>query len=245
MFKKISIMVTVLAALILITQPLLAQESASKLQGRIDKTLLNFYQVLPAKVTVKDPGQVTLQGEVRSYADKLNIYNIVARVKGVKGITNNIVVKPDLAGAMVTDNEIKISIENDLKVNSIILAPNEVKVAVKSGIVTLTGTVNNHNEYEMAEQVAGEKVGVKGLDDRLQILATSGKTVPDAEILAIVKDIVSDHFPQSGKNVQVKVASGQVTLSGSIERLWEKHALEKEVKKLVGVKGIVNDLVVL
>jgi osmotically-inducible protein OsmY len=205
---------------------------------------LNYYQFVPAKVTVKDPGQVTLQGEVRSYAEKLNISNIVSRVKGVKGITDNIVVKPDVAGAMVTDNEIKISIENDLKVNSVILAPNEVKVAVKSGMVTLTGTVNNHNEYEMAEQVAGEKIGVKGLDDKLQILSTSGKTVPDAEILALVKDIVADHFPQSGKNVQVKVASGQVTLSGSVERLWEKHVLGKEVRKLIGVKGVVNDLVV-
>jgi osmotically-inducible protein OsmY len=227
--------------LILSGQQAFAQESAGKLTTRIDGALLNYYVVSPVKVTVKDPGLVTLQGEVKTLPEKDNVYMIVARVKGVKQVVNDIAVKP---AAMLSDGQMQTGIVNNLKFDSVILAPDDIQVSVKDGVATLTGTVNTHLEYKAADFEATYQQGVKQVVNKLTILSAAAKPVQDAQLSAAVKDIIADHFPLDQKTVTVKVENGQVVLSGTVQRLWQKRNLENEVRQVIGVKGVVDQLMV-
>ena len=90
-------------------------------------------------VAVRD-GVVTLAGYVDSWADKYRAEKAVSRVKGVRGIANNLEVRLP-SSTERPDPEIARAAVDALKWN--ILVPHDrITVKVHNGWVTLEGTVN-------------------------------------------------------------------------------------------------------
>ncbi len=116
------------------------------------------------KIQIKvQNGFVTLTGEVDWFYQRDDAEAAVRKLTGVKGLSNEIKVKPQVR---VTD--IKQRIETALKRNAEVEA-DAIKVTVQDGRVILDGKVKAWYERELAERTAWSAPGVISVEDRISI----------------------------------------------------------------------------
>lgn len=116
------------------------------------------------KVAVSD-GWVKLEGEVEWDYQRRAAYKAVRDLAGVKGVTNDITVRPKASPA-----EIKMKIGEAFR-RSARLDADRVQVTSEGGKVTLRGTVTSLAEKEEAERTAWAAQGVTAVDNRLTVNA--------------------------------------------------------------------------
>ena len=114
------------------------------------------------KLIVKD-GWLTLEGTVEWQYQKTTAENAVRHVRGVKGVTNVISVKPK-----VEATDIKRKILDAFKRNAEVDA-NRITIETNGSEVILKGTVRSWIEREEAERVAWSAPGVTFVDDRIVV----------------------------------------------------------------------------
>src|SRR5258708_8054623 len=125
-------------------------------------------------IGVKD-GVVTLSGFVRSYWDKDAAEKAAKRVYGVRGVANDIEVKPITAR---TDPEIAREAIQELE-SHVSIPSDKIKVTVEKGWVTLEGTVDWQYQKSLAGSSVKKLRGVVGITNNIavkpQITATEIK----------------------------------------------------------------------
>jgi osmotically-inducible protein OsmY len=132
-----------------------------------------------------------------------------------------------------TDAQLQRDVLDELKWDARV-QPNEIGVAVKDGIVTLTGWVDSFTKKWSAEEAAMRVRGVKAV-----LLPTSSERT-DADIAAAaLRALEWDAFIPTDK-VRVAVSQGWVTLDGEVEWGFEREDAERVVRRLTGVKGVTN-----
>jgi osmotically-inducible protein OsmY len=114
------------------------------------------------KIVVKN-GWVTLEGQVEWQYQRQTAENAVRRIKGVKGVSNLIQLKP-----RVEPSEIKRKIQEAFRRNAELDA-NRITVEVRGGEVILKGTVRSWIEREEAERTAWSAPGVTKVDDQIVV----------------------------------------------------------------------------
>ena len=114
------------------------------------------------KLIVKD-GWITLEGAVEWQYQKTTAESAVRKIKGVKGVTNVIQLKP-----AVQPSDIQRKIQEAFKRSAEVDA-NRITVEAKGSEVILKGTVRSWMEREEAERVAWSAPGVTHVDDRIVV----------------------------------------------------------------------------
>jgi osmotically-inducible protein OsmY len=114
------------------------------------------------KVIVKD-GWITLEGSAEWQYQKTAAENAMRKIKGVKGVTNVIQLKP-----AVEPTDIQRRIQEAFK-RSAELDANRISVEAKGSEVILKGTVRSWTEREEAERVAWSAPGVTHVEDRIVV----------------------------------------------------------------------------
>jgi osmotically-inducible protein OsmY len=114
------------------------------------------------KVIAKD-GKITLEGSVEWNYARERAENAVKRVRGVKGVTNSITLKPKVA-----PYEVRRKIEDAFRRSAEIDA-SRVTVEANGSEVILRGTVKSWAEREEAERAAWAAPGVTKVDNRVTI----------------------------------------------------------------------------
>jgi len=137
------------------------------------------------------------------------------------------------------DTQIQTDVLSELKYDARVL-PNEIGVAVKDGVVTLTGWVDSYTKKWAAEEAAHRVRGVKAVANDIEVRLTTAEERTDADIAAAaVRALEWDAFISVDK-LDVTVSKGWVTLKGSVEWQYQKDDAERVVRRLTGVKGVSN-----
>jgi osmotically-inducible protein OsmY len=125
---------------------------------------LGWHVWVPSNVqaTVEN-GWVTLTGSVRWGYERTSSEDSVRFLSGVKGVSNNITLKPSVQPTAVRD-----AIEKALKRDAEIDAQN-IKVSADGGKVTLAGTVNSWDEREEACAAAWNAPGVTDVENNIAL----------------------------------------------------------------------------
>lgn len=135
------------------------------------------------------------------------------------------------------------------------LDAHDLKVTVDDGEATLTGTVSEDINKELAEQLALGVSGIRNVNNKIKVDAdyvpsrpsserSYGEIVEDATITATVKSklLWSKHAQGLSANVETKV--GKVTLLGTANSSAAKEMAGLLAKNTHGVKTVDNKLTV-
>ncbi len=130
------------------------------------RNILSWTSSLPAdavKVMV-EAGWLTLSGDVAWQYQRQDAADSVRYLAGVTGVSNLIAIKPPVSAVVV-----KAEIEAALKRRAASDAQ-AITVDVKGGDVTLTGTVHNWAERDLATRSAWGTAGVRQVVDKMSLV---------------------------------------------------------------------------
>jgi osmotically-inducible protein OsmY len=142
-----------------------------------------------------------------------------------------------------TDEEIQRDILEELKWNTHVL-PNEIGVAVKDGIVTLTGWVTSYPKKRAAEEAAHRVPGVKAVANDIEVRLAIFAKRTDADLAKAVLNALKWDAALPADLLNVTVSHGWVTLEGEVDYSFQKREAERTIERLSGVKGVINLIVV-
>src|SRR5437870_10776575 len=124
------------------------------------------------------------------------------------------------------------------------LQPNEIGVAVKDGVVTLMGWVDSYTKRWAAEEAAHRVRGVKAVANDIEVRLPGSSERTDADIAAAAIRALHVDAVLPVDKIDVTVSKGWVTLKGEVEWEYQKEDAERVVRRLTGVKGVVNSITV-
>ena len=148
---------------------------------------------------------------------------------------------PAMSTATMTRNDEKTQREvlDELRWDARV-QPNEVGVAVKGGIVTLTGWVDSYAKKWAAERAAHRLRGVRAVANDIEVRLTGPAERTDSDIAgAATRALDWDEFVPVEK-LDVTVANGWLMLRGGVEWEYQKRAAERAVRRMAGVRGVTN-----
>jgi osmotically-inducible protein OsmY len=141
------------------------------------------------------------------------------------------------------DLSIKDDVEAELQWEPSINAA-EIGVAVKEGIVTLTGRVPSLAQKSAAARAAARVTGVKVVVNELEVGPPSADRRTDEDIARSVANALAWNTSVPPDRIKAQVSQGWVTLEGTVEWYYQKEAAERAVRYLRGVRGVINNIVV-
>jgi osmotically-inducible protein OsmY len=191
-------------------------------------------------------GEVTLRGNVSSWALREQAEMLSSEVRGVRSVMNELNVE---LGRNPSDDAKRDAIVAALD-RDVYLVGLPIEVTVENGRATLDGTVGNAYERQRAEGDARLAAPVEQVDNRLYVDWFEERGVrersphPDE---AQLKDAVRVALNMDSRladpdAIAVDVDGSRVTLSGSVPYLTEKRLAEDDARNVVGVTNV-KDLV--
>jgi osmotically-inducible protein OsmY len=146
-------------------------------------------------------------------------------------------------GLVMDDLAIKQDVETELQWEPSVNAA-AIGVAVKEGIVTLTGRVPTYMEKMAAARAAARVTGVKAVANELEVGLLPADQRSDEDIARSVANALVSNTSIPPDRVKAQVSQGWVTLEGTVEWYYQKEAAERAVRPVRGVKGVTNNIVV-
>lgn len=144
---------------------------------------------------------------------------------------------------MKTDAELQQDVMNELKWDPTIKAA-EIGVAVKDGVVTLSGYVDSYVKKSAAERAAARVFGVRAVAENIQVRLPGSLKRSDEDLAGAVAHVLEWNALVPRDRVKVKVQEGLVTLSGEVDWGYQKFAAEEAVRYLMGVVWFSNQITV-
>jgi osmotically-inducible protein OsmY len=118
--------------------------------------------------------------------------------------------------------------------------PDDFAVAVKDGVVTLSGFVPSYWEKDAAEKAVKRVDGVRGVANDIKVKLPEERT--DPEIARDAVQSLQSYVSIPADRIKVTVKNGWVRLEGKVDWQYQKSLAESAVKHLRGVLGITNNI---
>lgn len=118
---------------------------------------------------IVNTGNVILEGVADSYSKKVETERAALRLSAVKSVTNNIILQ---ISNQKSDADIKKSLLKVITWNTCI-DETKINIAVKDGLVTLSGTVEYDYQKSKAAILAEGIAGIKDVNNLIKVQAAS------------------------------------------------------------------------
>ena len=119
---------------------------------------------------------------------------------------------------------------------------NAIDVAVKDGVVSLTGNLETFADKHAAEKALRRVAGVQAVAIDLQVKLAPHHQRSDADIAASAAEALKWNTLVPLDVVRVTVDRGRVTLRGEVEWDYQRRGTEKALRPLMGVVAISNEI---
>jgi osmotically-inducible protein OsmY len=186
-------------------------------------------------VAVED-GVVTLSGHVANYSEKVAAEHAVQRVRGVRGIAEEIEVRyPD--EKKTADDQIAKRALDILAWNTTI--PDEaVRVKVQKGWVTLSGKVGWQYQKLAAADAVRRLSGVMGVSNLIEVTPK----VHAADVKNSIETALKRSAEVEAKGIRIQVDGNKVVLDGHVHSWLERSAAERAAWSVPGVTTVRDNL---
>jgi|SRR5579871_4634088 len=141
------------------------------------------------------------------------------------------------------DAQIQRDVQRELEWDAQVDAA-DVGVAVDEGVVTLTGTVPNSFERHAALAAAFRVAGVRDVANEIDVNLPGHAIRTDTEIAKAVRHTLSWDVSLDEDRIQSTVSDGWVSLAGEADSWDQSQDAELAVRRLQGVRGVLNGLTV-
>lgn len=140
---------------------------------------------------------------------------------------------------MKSDYQIQKDVMEELKWQAFLKA-SEIGVAVKNGVVTLSGNVDSYSKKLAAENAAKKIAGVKAVAEDIEVGISPIYRRTDAEIAEAVLDALKWHTAVQEEKIKIKVEDGNVKLEGEVEWEYQRTMAKTAIENLAGVRFVIN-----
>jgi len=144
---------------------------------------------------------------------------------------------------MISDKALRKLVEDEIDFEPSVDS-RTIAVAVKDGIVTLTGHVATFAQKVAVEWAAKRVKGVRGLAQEVKVQTTADAVEADDEIARRVADLIDWDTTLPKNAVKVQVTEGHVLLVGEVDWAYQRLAAGRGVRNLRGVRDVVNQITV-
>lgn len=178
---------------------------------------------------------VTLTGYIDTYAGKLAAERAAKRVRGVRAVANDIMVRPKIER---TDADIAHDVVRSLELRSTV--PDTVQAAVHMGHITLTGEAMWEFQRRDAEKAVRHIRGVHGVVNRITLapMATA-RDVRHRIVEALHREADLD-----ARHVTAHAFGDVVTLTGHVGTWLQREIAEHAAANAPGITRVDNQIVV-
>ncbi len=133
--------------------------------------------------------------------------------------------------------EVMFQLGGDLR-----LTKSEIGVAVKKGVVTLTGTVDTYAKKLAAQKDAHRVSGVLDVANDIEVKVMESPQLTDSEIARAIRHALEWNVLVSADRIHSTVTNGWVKLEGEVEFYSERAGAERAISHLWGVRGVTNNI---
>ncbi|MDF2599516.1 MAG: Transport-associated protein [Methylobacterium brachiatum] len=183
-----------------------------------------------------DNGIVTLTGHVGSYAQRTSAEKAVRRVRGVRGVVEEITVR--FAGETPPrDEDLAIRAVQMLDWSATV-PKNAVQVQVNGGWVTLTGQVDWQYQKEEAYRSIRRLAGVSGIINAIEV--TPKASAP--HVLSKIEAALKRNAEIEADGIKVTVKDAKVILEGKVNAWYERGLAENAAWSAPGVRAVEDRL---
>ncbi|MGM9488275.1 BON domain-containing protein [Ideonella sp. YS5] len=142
---------------------------------------------------------------------------------------------------MKTDADLKREVEAELAWDPAVNA-NAIGVAVKDGVVTLSGHIDTYPEKWAAERALRRVRGVKALALELDVRLSPDHQRSDTDIALAAESALKWNSAIPPDSVRLTVDKGWITLRGELDWDYQRKSIEKSLRHLTGVIGISDEI---
>jgi osmotically-inducible protein OsmY len=183
-------------------------------------------------------GTITLRGTVGSFRQKREAKKAAERVYGVVAVDNELEVRI-LNEHRRDDADLRGDVLQALLLDS--LVPSTVDATVKDGFVTLTGSVDWQYQRAEAAFVAGNILGVIGVENDIFL---QSPTPWPSDVKHSIKKAMERDAKVDADNIQVETANGKATLTGNVRSFAEHDAAVAAAWAAPGVTDVDDRLTI-
>jgi osmotically-inducible protein OsmY len=144
---------------------------------------------------------------------------------------------------MKTDAQLKDDVIEELRWDPQISDAEVIGVGVKDGAVILSGQARSYAEKMAAARAAERVNGVKAVANDLNV-ALPGAPRDDADITKAIAHVLEWNVQVPEDRVHATVEHGWVTLEGDVDHDYQRREVERMVRHVRGVIGLLNNITV-
>jgi osmotically-inducible protein OsmY len=142
---------------------------------------------------------------------------------------------------MKSDLELKKDILAELLWDPLV-PETRVDLAVKRGVVILSGMLNSYPETVATKRAVERVAGVKAIENALAVEPPQADRCSDAQLAAAIEMVLRWNALVPPSRIAFRVVDGWVELTGELDWYHQRRAVERAIRPLRGVVGVTDQI---